>query len=53
METETIALLFLLCFWMYVMALAMRTHRLVKNAYEEQYELPVTEIQYGDDHRQM
>ena len=47
------ALIFLVCFWMYVMALGVRTHRQIKSAWEEQYELPVTEIQYGDDHREM
>jgi len=47
------ALIFLLCFWMYMMALATRTHRQLKNAYEEQYELPATEIQHGNDHREM
>jgi hypothetical protein len=50
METETMALIFLLCFWMYVIALTTRTHRQLKNAWEEQNELPTSEIQHGYDY---
>jgi hypothetical protein len=53
MDPETASMIFILMFWMYVLGLSVRTHRQIKSAWEEQYELPVTEIQYGDDHREM
>jgi hypothetical protein len=39
METQDIAAIFVILFWLYVITNAVRTHRLLKNAYEEQYGL--------------
>lgn len=39
MDPETVSLIFILVFWMYLIALATRTHRQLKNAYDEQYNL--------------
>jgi hypothetical protein len=39
METELVATVFLVMFWLYIIAFTMRTTRLIKNAYDEQYRL--------------
>jgi hypothetical protein len=39
MDFATASTLFLVAFWIYMIATTMRTHRLLKNAYEEQYGL--------------
>jgi hypothetical protein len=36
MDIDTIATVFLLAFWIYMIAVTVRTHRLLKNAWEEQ-----------------
>jgi hypothetical protein len=53
MDIQLIATVGLVVFWLYIIGFTMRTTRLIKNAYEEQYEFPAAEIQHGDDHREM
>jgi hypothetical protein len=53
MDIQLLATVGLVVFWLYIIGFTMRTTRLIKNAYEEQYEFPAAEIQHGDDHREM
>jgi hypothetical protein len=53
MDPQTVSMAFILLVLSYIIGMSVRTHRQLKNAYEEQYELPASEIQHGDDHRAM